>query len=245
MEKHLYQKYIEIESGHWWFVGRRKIISDIFDKYGIKSENAKILDFGCNHGFFAGILQKQGFNVSGIDVSPEAIFDGREAGVKNLHTVLANLSDFPEEKFNVILCLDVLEHIENDKIAFEKMKKALLPGGLIIITVPAFQFLWGVQDEASNHFRRYNKKTFKELLRKDDLQNLRFSYFNFILFPAIAFVRILAKIKKPKRVSDFEMGNRLINSLLKGIFLFEVWLFKFMNFPIGVSLLAVLKKQEV
>jgi SAM-dependent methyltransferase len=216
-------------------------VLNLFADYGIKPAGAKILDFGCNHGFFAGELQKKGFNVYGIDISQEAIEAGRMAGVKNL-----TVSDFPEtkEKFSVILCLDVLEHIENDKMAFDKMFEALLPGGIIIIMVPALSFLWGVQDVAAKHFRRYNKNSLQAVLNKKDGRILRLSYFNFILFPAIASVRLLAKIIKPKRASDFEMGNKFANSILKGIFLFEVWLFKFMNFPVGVSILAVIKKNE-
>jgi len=241
MEKHLYEKYIEVESGHWWFVGRRKIVLNLFADYGIRPANAKILDFGCNHGFFVGELQKQGYDISGIDISEEAIEVGRMAGVKNL-----TVSDFPEtkEKFSVILCLDVLEHIENDKMAFDKMFEALLPGGIIIIMVPALSFLWGVQDVAAKHFRRYNKNNLQVVLNGGNGRILRLSYFNFLLFPAIALVRILAKIIKPKRISDFEIGNKFANGILKGIFVFESWLFKFMNFPIGVSLLSVIKKLD-
>lgn len=242
MEKHLYETYRQIEAAHWWFVGRRKIVIDLLRKY--VGPTGRVFDFGCNAGFFAGELDRVGFDAYGADISEEAIAFGRSNGIKNLFVTVGKRLPFPDGHFDAVLALDVLEHIEHDLGALEELRRVLRPGGIIIVTVPAFMFLWGLQDVVAKHFRRYRKKTLCELLEKGGFSIRRLSYFNFLLFPPIALVRFFQRLVKPKRKSDFDLNNRAVNAILQTVFLAEARLLEHFDFPVGVSLMAVAVTQS-
>src|SRR3989344_1692389 len=121
--------------------------------------------------------------------------------------------------------------------------RVLKPGGIAIVTVPAFMFLWGLQDEISHRFRRYTKKELLVKIQAAGFSIERVGYFNFFLFPLIYLVRQAAKIMPLRRRSDFDINNKLVNYVLKNIFLSEIWLLKIISYPFGVSLLIVAKKK--
>ncbi|MDP2709114.1 MAG: class I SAM-dependent methyltransferase [bacterium] len=239
MEKKLYQTYQEIERGHWWFIGRRRIISNILN---FSAKDIKILDFGCNAGYLVGYLRNRGFNAEGCDKSSEAVDFGRAQGIKNLKLTENDFLPYGDESFDLVLCLDVLEHLSDDSAGLKEIKRVLKPGGRAVIMVPAFKFLWGLQDRVSHHCRRYVKLDLKKLAVANDLSIQRLSYFNSILFLPIAALRLWQKIIPPRRFSDFDLNYGFLNLILKVIFLSEAFLLKFINFPFGVSLLAILKK---
>jgi len=244
MEKRLYDTYEKIEDSHWWFVGRRAIISNILKDY---PKGQKIFDFGCNTGNLAGRLQSEGFDVYGSDISDQALAFGMSKGVKNLEVGSIGNMPFKDKKFDTILALDVVEHIEDDVATLRELSSMLSANGRIIIMVPALPILWGVQDEVAHHFRRYTKSSLRSLVEKTDLKINRLTYFNFFLFPMIAGVRLaqrlLRPILKPKRTSDFDLNNPFINWLFTKMFGAEEYFLRFMNFPIGVSLLVILEKK--
>lgn len=243
MDKDFYKTYFEAEKSHWWFKVRRNIIGSLIKKYKI-SKTAKIFDFGCGSGDTVGYLQRMGFDASGADISAEAIEFGLSRGVKNLSIAQSGKISPPEGRFDLILALDVIEHIEDDSGAIRGIEGALKPGGLAIVTVPAYQWLWGVQDDVARHFRRYTMQSLTAILKKSgDLKVVRKTYFNTFLFAPIAMVRILSKwFNLKKRESDFEISNRFLNGLFYFIFNAETYFLKFLNFPFGVSILMVLRK---
>ena len=245
MDRSFYKTYFEVEKNHWWFRVRRNIIFSLLKKYGISKE-ARIFDFGCGSGYTTGFLQKLGFDVSGADISEEAIEFGKSRGIKNLITASKEGElEFPEGSFDCVLTLDVLEHIKDDVGAIKSIEKSLKPGGIAIITVPAYMWLWGVQDEVSNHYRRYNMKNLLKVINESsNFKIIKKSYFNTFLFPAIAFMRLISKIFGLKeRESDFDINNKFLNNLFYLIFNLESKFLKFINFPFGVSILLVLKKK--
>lgn len=243
MEKSLYKTYEEVESTHWWFCGRRKIILDIFDRYSVSKKHIKILDFGCNTGFFVGYLQKDGFDAYGIDMSEDSIEFGMKRGVKNLLVGKTPLP-YTNESFDIILALDVIEHIEHQDEAIKDLYRLLKPGGKAIIMVPAFMFMWGLQDEVAHHFRRYTKPTLKDVVLRNGFKIERISYFNFFMFVPIVMVRLLQRVILPKRSSDFDINNKFINYILTKAFVFESLLLKYINYPFGVSLVATISKHD-
>lgn len=244
MDKKLYETYREIEDTHWWFVGRRKIVLDIFERFSLEKSTTKILDFGCNTGVLVGILQRDGWNISGSDISGEAIEYGQKRGIKNLSVADGVALPYMDASFDAVLCLDVLEHIEDDSFALKEIWRVLKPGGRAIIMVPAFRFLWGVQDVVAHHYRRYSIKMINELVSNGKWSIDFKSYFNFLLFPLIAIVRLLQRFWKPKRQSDFELNNKFFNFILTKIFLSEAAILRFVRYPWGISILAVLHKKE-
>lgn len=241
MEKSLYKTYEIVERSHWWFCGRRRIILDIFEKYSVKKSDLKILDFGCNTGFFVGQLQENGFDACGIDMSKDAIEFGMKRGVKNLSVGKTPLP-YTNELFDMILALDVIEHIEHQDETIADLYRLLKPGGKAIIMVPAFMFMWGLQDEVAHHYRRYTKSTLRDLVLRNGFKIERISYFNFFMFVPIVMVRLLQRIIPPKRSSDFDINNKFINTVLTKLFVFEAKLLQYINFPFGVSLVVVLRK---
>jgi 2-polyprenyl-3-methyl-5-hydroxy-6-metoxy-1,4-benzoquinol methylase len=240
MEHKLHKTYQQIEQRHWWFVGRRQILYNVLNRYF--SSGAKILDIGCNSGVLVEKLQRRGYEAWGTDISKESIDAGKFRGVKNLIVAEGDRQPFEDGTFDCVLALDVIEHIEKDGEALAEFKRLLKPGGMIVIKVPAFMFMWGLQDEVAHHKRRYSKQLLRDTVTAQGFEIVRMTYFNFFLFLPIALVRLIQKIRPPKRSSDFDLNNAFVNSMLKTVFLFEAWLLKFINFPFGVSLLLVAKK---
>lgn len=229
---------------HWWYRGRRQLIHALFDKYCVKNKDQKleILDVGCGAGILMSELEQYG-NVYGIDVSALAVDYCKKRGLPNV-TVddLAKLT-FPNEQFDVVIALDVLEHIENDAQAVSEIHRVLKPGGTVIIFVPAFMALWGEADEMGRHFRRYQKPELLKRLRDGGFTVEHSSYFNTILFLPIFFVRYISRKFGLMQKMEFKEANPIVNVILSFVFSLEVRLLAFAKMPFGVSALAVAKKK--
>ncbi|MBX4189737.1 class I SAM-dependent methyltransferase [Candidatus Parcubacteria bacterium] len=246
MDKNFENQYFEFDShdDHWWLKVRRLIIKDLLRAH-FPSQNPKILDFGSSSGEFVQYLQKLGYDTVGCDVSEEAIKKGEQKGISNLTVLKNDRLDFSSESFDVVLALDVLEHVKDEAKAIKEIHRVLKKGGLFIVFVPAFPFLWGFQDEISYHYRRYTLPSLLRIINQSaDFAIVRKSYFNTLLFPPIALVRLVHRIIKPKnQKSDLEINNNLLNNLFFRIFNFERKLLRRLSFPFGVSVLLVSRKK--
>lgn len=243
MEPTFYKTYFEVEKNHWWFKTRRNILFWLIEKFRNKKNNKfSIFDFGCGSGFLVGELQSLGYDAFGADTSKEAIEFGLRKGIRNIKVVEAD--EMPSsESLDMILALDVIEHVKDDVNLVVSLERSLKPGGVLMVTVPAYEWMWGVQDEVALHFRRYNMSSLLSLVRNRNFSILKKSYFNTFLFIPIAFVRLVDKLFKIKsRESDFDINNKLVNALFYFVFNLESKLFKLINFPFGVSILLVLRK---
>lgn len=245
MERDFYKTYFVLEKNNWWFRVRRNLIFYLLSKYKI-NKNAKIFDFGCGSGYTVGCLQKLGYDASGSDVAAEAVKFGLSRGIRNLSVIKGGEISNLGEGFDLILALDVIEHIQDDSNVIRDLKRALKSGGIAIITVPAYQWMWGVQDKVAHHFRRYTIPNLADKIKKSgDFKIIRKTYFNTFLFLPIAIVRILSKwFNLKERESDFDINSRLLNSIFYFIFNLEIYFLKFLSFPFGVSILIVLKKND-
>ncbi len=246
MEKDFYKTYFALEEDNWWFRVRRNLIFDLLIKYKVP-KTAKIFDFGCGSGYTVGCLQKLGYDASGSDISAEAIEFGLSKGTRNIAVAQRGEIRPPEGSFDLILALDVIEHIQDDSGAIRAIERALRPGGMAIITVPAYQWLWGVQDDVAHHFRRYTAGSFAKVLKQNSkLKIIRKTYFNTFLFPLVAFVRILSKwFNLKERESDFDINSTWLNAIFFHIFNLEIKILKHMSFLFGISILAVIQKYEI
>lgn len=245
MERSLHDTYQAIEATHWWFVGRRALIRRLIARYGPARAQVRLLDIGCNSGLFVGNLQQAGYAASGCDTDAVAIWAGNDNGVAKLRVAAFPALGYDTGAFNVLTCLDVLEHVEDDGAALREMDRILAVGGTAIITVPAFPSLWSLQDEVAHHFRRYTRRELLEKITAHTGWRIeRVSHFNFFLFLPIWLVRTISNRKKQvRRQSDFEINSRSINAILTLLFLTELWLLRFVSYPCGVSLLVVAKKR--
>lgn len=246
MERSFYKNYFQVEKNHWLMKGRREIVEDILASLNYKPNVTKILDFGCGSGYFVSKLAKQGYKSFGIDISSEAIQYGQRQDIYNIEVLDAHRLNFPNNHFQVVLMLDVLSHFEDETWALKEIQRVLVPGGVAIIMVPAFQFLWGIHDEIAHHFRRYTMPQLLERVRHaSKLSIVRKTYFNTFLFLPIASVRLLTRwLKIRNRESDFEINNSFTDAIFSKIFSLECRLLQKINFSFGVSILLVLNKQE-
>jgi SAM-dependent methyltransferase len=248
MHKEFYAEYYEIEDKHWWFVGRRQVLLAILDRY-LKPGNTqrvpgRILDVGCGTGTMLGYLSRYG-QAQGIDADEEAVRFCRERGVSNVQQVTASILPFEDSTFDLVTMLDVLEHIDDDAGTLRELHRVLRPGGMLLISVPAYRFLWGPQDEISNHKRRYVAGLLRERLVEAGFRVRRLSYFNTFLFPVIAAIRLLRPYRpgSPNLKSDFTMTRSgPANALLGRIFALEAPIVEHVNLPFGVSILALARK---
>lgn len=243
MKKTAYAKMSDFEDKHWWFVARREIIGSIIKKHNSKKNN-QLLEVGCGTGGNFKLLNQYGF-VTGLEPSKYAIslVKNEDKGFKILNLNIEDSNaDLFDQKYDFILALDVLEHIKEPKRALEKIKEIATNNSNIVITVPAYQFLWGPHDVEHKHYRRYTKKTLKKLLKDQGFEVKKISYMNTFLFPLVMISRLINKLFKKTVVKDSLMPSYFVNSVLKNIFSFERHLLKFINLPFGCSLIAVCQK---
>lgn len=243
MEENFEKKYHDVETNHWWFKSRRKYLIDLLKNI---PKDSKILDIGCSSGVLLKDLENLGFdpdNLFGIDISEKAILNSKKNGLKNTFVMDAQ-NILLQEKFDAIIASDCLEHLENDEKALSNWNTLLKKNGKMYVFVPAFMSLWSYHDEVNMHFRRYTKNDLKSKMKNENLEIIKSSYWNFFLFVPVYFFRKISSIfnKNKSGESDIQIGNSVINKLLLQLIIFENKLLKKINFPFGVSVFCIAKK---
>lgn len=238
MEPYLFRQMMEVEKSHWWFVGRRKIIDWALGRFQL-SEDSTILEVGCGTGGNLELLAHYG-NVKAMESDIAALEIARQRADVNIkHGWLPDHIPFEQTKFDLIVLLDVLEHVPDDGAALHALREKLRPGGKILITVPAFGFLWSKHDDLHHHYRRYSKPELMGLLRMSGYRVRYASYFNSILFPVIAAVRLFNRLSRNETTDDVKKPSYLINRILCTLFGAERYLLGEFSLPFGVSLLLM------
>ena len=242
MEKDFATKYGDLDKWHWWFRGRRKVLEAVLNREFGNGKSANILSVGC--GPAEGLKWLVPFSgTEGRVVGLDSELIHAQPRPDNVDFVVGSLEDisFPDHSFDLVLALDVLEHLEDDLGALQKIRNLIKPGGLLLLTVPALPSLWGRQDVASHHLRRYTRRSLEALLTAGTLNNRRVTYFNSLLFPAVAGVRWSRRVLGlgDRARTDFE-GHQpgLANDVLAWVFGLESGIVNLTSMPIGVSLLA-------
>lgn len=241
MRSYLYQDLYNLEEKHWWHISKRRIVQIMMKAYN-KVSKPKILDVGCGAGKNMEQLQKFG-QVWGLDNSGEAIKFCKKRGLKNLQLSNAEQTRLKPNFFNIITLLDVLEHTD-DKKCLKEMMRILNKGGILIITVPAFSWLWSDWDKVLHHNRRYNLKELTNILERNGFKIIKITYlYSFLVLPSLIIRRIKQNLFKEKPYpSDFLLSNQVVNKVMGLLASFEFKLAQKVKIPIGTSLLAVCKK---
>lgn len=237
-----YKKMEMVEKNHFWFLAKRKFLGMVLKRYAT-TKKLCILDVGCGTGGIMEFLKKNGFKVFGIDVNDEAVKYCRQKDLE-VTSGLATKMDFLDNIFDIVLALDVLEHVENDSSAVKEIYRVLKKGGILIATVPAHKFLWSYHDKALHHWRRYNKKEIGILI-SEKLNIKLITWIHAYIFLPILIMRWIKNVYKGgNSESDVKEISRVNNMLGKICYIPELIVFKiFGRLPMGASLLVVAEKQ--
>src|SRR5207302_1710166 len=193
VESSLYDEYVRIEDIHWWFRGRRKIITTMLRPY--VRPPARIIDVGSGGGAVAQALQEFG-HVTACDIDVRcAASVSRRPGMSFAYGT-AEAIPFADGSFDLVTAFDVLEHLDDDVRALKEMARVASPQGLIAVTVPAYPWMWGRQDEVSHHRRRYTGRSLRRAIIGAGLHPRRLTAFNTILFPGIAALRVSRRLAR-------------------------------------------------
>lgn len=242
MELKEFEKMANFEQKYWWWVGKRNIVKGILNKLNL--DNPNILDVGCGTGFNLTYLQDYG-TTTGLDFSNDALKFCRKLGKNRLIQADAEILPIKEETFDVLTTLDCLEHLDDTK-CIKEIHRIMKPNSYLIVTVPAFQFIWSRHDDALHHKRRYNKKQLKGLLEKNGFKVIKMSYWNFFLFIPIVSIRLIKKNFKTngKIETDVNILPTILNRILTLFLTFESHLISHSNLPIGISLVCIGKPNK-
>ena len=243
MERKVYEQMAQLDSRHWWFTARRRILDSVIERVVRPPNDARILELGAGTGHNLPMLSRFG-RVEASELDPVARKLATERlGRPVLEAALPDLSMFPADSYDMIALLDVLEHVPDDAGSLCAIYTRLKPGGALLLTVPINPWMWSAHDVAHHHHRRYRKNEIRRLAEEAGFSIELISPFNSLLFPPIAAVRLAGKLAG-RDDSDDAMPSPAVNKILDTVFGLERGLIGRMPMPFGVSLVAVLRRSR-
>jgi len=235
MDRAAYDNMARIDRDHWWFVARRKIIARLIERQVKPKPGARILEMGAGTGSNIALLQRYG-TVDAVEPDDQArAFASQRTGLEIKGGLLPDGVALEDGAYDLIAMLDVLEHIPGDGEALAALRPKLAPGGKLLVTVPATEWLWSAHDLAHHHQRRYTARSLERVFRASGYRILHRTHFNSALFPAVAAARAIGRLTG-REGGDDAMPPRPINAVLERIFAAERYWVADHSLPFGVSL---------
>lgn len=232
------------ETDYWWFVNKRLLVRQILATYA--PHKGRLLETGCGGGLFSSQLQTEGWDIISSDLAPAGARFAKQHGVsKALAFDAGHGWALADNTVEVFMMLDVLEHVELERFALHEALRVLKPGGIGIVSVPAYQFLFSAWDEYNKHFRRYTRQRLKRIAQQAGFNVLRSMYWNAISVPPAIALRLKDRILNTKlEGTEFPPVPGWVNATLKTYGRLEAGWLRYGGLPFGLSALVVLQKKE-
>lgn len=233
----------ETEKNYWWFVLKRQLITHFTQSF--KPPGSIVLEIGCGGGRLSWEIQQRGYIVLSTDYEPSAVQFAKELGIN--HCFISNCGEgipIADESIDLIVMTDVLEHIQNHTLTINECFRILKRGGFVIITVPAYPYLFSSWDRWNNHYRRYKKNQLVELAKHAQFEVKKLTYWNMPGLPFAVFRKIKDLYNPLRNYEGFPPVPPWIEMPLKWIVSLEnKWVRRF-SLPMGLSLIGIFKKPE-
>jgi SAM-dependent methyltransferase len=235
---------VNYDEHHWWYAGRRRVLHAALGKLTLPP-GAQILDAGCGSGRTMDDLAAYG-EVHGFDLNPLGVEHARGRGHADVRVSRLEEMPWDDDSFDLVTCLDVVEHTPDDVVSFRELLRVTRPGGHLVVTVPAYQFLWSSHDVANQHHRRYHRRRLRTAGEAAGWQAGTWTYFNSVLFLPGAAVRVLERFRRP----DNRRGRPNVQLTPKAWDGALTWPMRFeaavvrrgVKLPVGMSLLMVFER---
>ncbi|MEO7601748.1 MAG: class I SAM-dependent methyltransferase [Sphingomicrobium sp.] len=238
MERIVYEQMAELDQQHWWYVARRAVLAALIRRTIRPPNDAAILEVGCGTGHNLAMLGEFG-RVDALELDPEARkLAEKRLGKPILSAPLPELDGVPERHYDLVAALDVIEHLADDRAAIESIARRLKPGGKLLMTVPAHQWMWSAHDVANHHQRRYSHRGLRRLFAGSSLRLEKSGFFNSLLFPLAVAERMASKLRG-KDDGDIHLPPAWLNTTLEKGFALERYAIGRVPLPPGLSLFAV------
>lgn len=203
MEREYELQTHRVEDPHWWYQGRRHVLERAIAGLGLPA-GAAILDAGCGSGRNMVELARHG-SVTGVELSGPSVELARARGAGEVVEGSVLEMPFEESSFDLTVSLDVIEHLEDDVAALKELRRVTKPGGALLVTVPAYQWLWSGHDEINHHHRRYNRRTLLAPAEQAGWRLERSTHFNSLLLPIAILLRALERFKPATTKSSLDL----------------------------------------
>ncbi len=244
MFKQEQEHYGELGADYWWLGGKYAIVIDLMRRHGASMKTKKgewrILDAGCGPGNLIDLLKPYG-TVDGIDFSPEAMTLAKGKGYNTLQLAGIEQVPFPDNTFDVVVVLDIIEHTPDDKVSIAEAYRVLKPGGQLVFSLPAYMFMWGHHDDQYGHYRRYTKTEIRKKLESAGFVTKQITYIEPLFLLPLFIFRKLKRLTKTEK-DDFVPLPSWLNVLLRNMIAFEKYIVRLFSIPFGVSILGVVEK---
>jgi SAM-dependent methyltransferase len=230
------------EDRHWWYRGRRGVLDGVIAGLGLPA-HARILDAGCGSGRNMIELARHG-TVTGVELSGTSVALARERGSGEVLEGSVLAMPFEDGSFDLAVSLDVIEHLEDDLGALRELRRTVAPGGALLVTVPAYQWLWSGHDVINHHHRRYTRRSLQRVAEQAGWRQARTTCFNSLLLPVAILLRVLDRVstKTTESSLDLWVPPDPVNWLLERPLALEAALIaRGGRIPAGLSLLAVFR----
>jgi SAM-dependent methyltransferase len=230
------------EDRHWWYRGRRTVLEGVLGGLDLPA-GTRILDAGCGSGRNMIELARYG-TVTGVELSETSVALARERQCGEVVAGSVLEMPFPNHSFELAVSLDVIEHLEDDLTALREMRRTVAPGGALLVTVPAYQWLWSGHDEINHHHRRYTRRSLQRVAEQAGWRQVRTTYFNSLLLPVAIVLRVLDRVstKTTESSLDLWVPPEPLNWVLERPLALEAAMIKRGGrIPAGLSLLAVFR----